>query len=100
MGYVEITQEQLAEVAGQVFRDSRVEDIPNKLWMDYWVHGQQHYLRAIFDGETEAGVLDLLWEVGQKIRRKYDIEVVCVAYSGEYSWEDVERWVMVLHRVK
>jgi hypothetical protein len=100
MGYVDITQEQLAEEAGRVFRDSRVEDVPNKLWIDYWTGGDQHYLRAIFDGDTDAGVCDLLWEVGQRLHRRYDVRVVCVAYSGAYSWEDVEGWVMSLHKVR
>lgn len=100
MAYVDISQEQLAEEAGKVFRESRVEDVPNKLWLDYWSGADQHYLRAIFDGDTDATVLELLWEVGQRIRRRYDVDVVCVAYSGAYSWADVEGWVMTLHRVK
>ncbi len=100
MGYVDITQEQLAQEAGKVFRESRVEDVPNKLWIDYWTGGDQHYLRAIFDGDTDSDVLEMLREVAERLHRRYDVQVVCVAYSGAYTWEDVEGWVMHLHGIQ
>jgi hypothetical protein len=100
MGHVEITQEQLAQVAASVFLGSPVEDIPEKLWIDYWAAGDQHYLRAIFETEQDAEVLELLHEIGQRLRRRYDLEPVCVAYQGDYSWQDVEAWVQRLHLVR
>lgn len=100
MGYVDITQEQLAEVAGAVFVRRPVEDVPNKLWLDYWPGGEQHYLRAIFDESAAGDVLELLEEVGARLKRRYDVDVVCVAYVGDYSWEDVEAWVARLMRVE
>ena len=100
MGYVDITQEQLAQEAGKVFRESRVEDVPNKLWIDYWTGGDQHYLRAIFDGDTDSDVLEMLREVAERLHRRYDVKVVCVAYSGAYTWADVEGWVMHLHGIQ
>lgn len=99
MGYVTVTQEQLAEIAGGVFVDSPVEDIPNKLWIDYWVGGDQHYLRAVFDPLASGKVFEQLFEIGQRIRRRFDIVPVCVVYSGEYSWEEIETWVQKLHKV-
>ena len=100
MGYVEITQEQLAEVAGGVFIDTPVENIPNKMWMDYWPAGDQHYLRAIFDVDADVEVVGLIEEVGKRIYRRYDVPVVSVAYVGDYSWQDVEAWVMRLNAVQ
>lgn len=99
MGYVEITQQQLADIAGQVFIDSPIEDIPSKLWMDYWVHGDQHYLRAVFDQSASGGVYELLYETGKRIHRTHDVLPVCVAYQGDYSWDTIEDWVMRLHKV-
>jgi len=99
MGYTEITQQQLADIAGSVFVDSPLDDIPSKLWVDYWVAGDQHYLRAVWDESASGKVFEQLYEVGQRIHRKYDVLPVCVAYMGDYSWETIEDWVMKLHQV-
>jgi hypothetical protein len=99
MGYREVTQEQLAELAGAVFHDSPVEDIPDKLWIDYWPGGDQHYLRAVFDGSASGRVFEKLHELGQRINRQHDVLPVCVVYSGDYSWSTIEDWVMRLRRV-
>jgi hypothetical protein len=100
MAYVEIAQDELARIAGRVFLDSPTEDVPEKLWLDYWPAGDQHYLRAIFSRDASGVVLLLLSEVSRRIGKRHDLAVVAVAYSDRYTWEEVEAMVSKLHLVR
>lgn len=100
MPYVEISQDALAGIAGRVFVDSPTDDIPEKLWLDYWQGGDQHYLRAIFNTEASGVVLLLLAEVSRRLGKRYGVTFVSVAYSDRYTWEEVEAMVNKLHLVR
>ena len=100
MGYVEITQEQLADCAGVVFAGASLDDVPEKMWIDYWPAGDQHYLRAVWATSASVEVAGLLLEVAGLIHRRHDVRVVSVMYAGEYSWETIEGWTMALQRVQ
>jgi hypothetical protein len=97
MPYADIPQTELAQVAGRVFLDSPAEDIPEKLWLDYWPTVDQHYLRAIFEREASGVVLLLLSEVSRRLGKRYGITIVSVAYSDKYTWDQVEEMVNKLH---
>jgi hypothetical protein len=100
MPYAEISQDELARVAGRVFLDSSTDDVPEKLWVDYWPAADQHYLRAIFSGKASGVVLLLLSEVARRLGKRYDVTLVSVAYSDKYTWEEVEQMVTKLHAVQ
>ena len=100
MPYVEISQDELARIAGRVFVDSPTEDVPEKLWLDYWEGGDQHYLRAIFSRDASGVVLLLLSEVSRRLGKRYEVGLVSVAYSDRYTWEEVEAMVNKLHLVR
>jgi len=100
MPYAEISQDVLAKTAGRVFLDSPTDDVPEKLWVDYWPAGDQHYLRAIFSGKASGVVLLLLSEVARRLGKRYEVTLVSVAYSDKYTWAEVEKMVTKLHSVE
>jgi hypothetical protein len=100
MPYAEIAQDELAKIAGRVFLGSPTDDVPEKLWVDYWPGADQHYLRAIFSGQASGVVLLLLSEVARRIGKRYDVTLVSVAYSDKYTWAEVEQMVTKLHAVE
>ena len=100
MPYAEIAQDELAKIAGRVFLNSPTDDVPEKLWVDYWPAADQHYLRAIFSTKASGVVLLLLSEVARRLGKRHDVTIVSVAYSDRYTWEEVEAMVTKLHTVR
>ncbi len=100
MPYVEITQEQLAHTAALYFSRASLEDVPAKLWLDYYKAADQLYLRAAFDHGIKPISLVRLGAVATALDEIYGTELVPVAYDRDYDWGEVEEWSQALNRVE
>jgi len=94
-----ITKEQLAEVAGRYFLYADTQDIPEKLWLDVYVAGNQCYLRAIFSKRAGSLSFRMLSAVAKAIDRLYGTKLVAVAYTSDMTWEEIEDNNRRLNRV-
>ena len=99
-GYeIPITKEQVAELAGQYFANADIEDVPCKLWLDYYAPGQQLYLRACFDHGLRNISLVRLGALAVGLDERHGTELVPVAYDGDMDWDDIEELNRALNRV-
>jgi len=94
-----ITKEQLAQVAGQYFLYAETQDIPEKLWLDVYVAGNQCYLRAIFAERASYLSLARLSALAASVDELYGTQLVAVAYTSDMSWEEIEDNNRRLNRV-
>ena len=85
-----ITKEQLAEQAARFFLYAETDDIPEKLWIDMYVAGEQCYLRAIFSTRTTFLSLARLAGLAAAVEEVYDTPLIPVAYMTDMSWQEIE----------
>lgn len=97
---IPISQEQLAKHAGQWFAHARIEDIPAKLWLDYYAAGSQLYLRATFDAGVKAITRVRLAALAVSLDEAYGTEITSVAYPTDYTWDEIEERSRELNRVQ
>jgi len=96
---IPITKEQVAELAGEYFANAAIEDTPSKLWLDYYVAGNQLYLRACFDGGIRNISLVRLGALAVGLDERHGTELVPVAYEGDMDWDEIEELNRALNRV-
>ena len=97
---IPISQEQLAKHAGQWFAHARIEDVPAKLWLDYYVAGSQLYLRATFDAGVKAITKVRLAALAVSLDEAYGTEITTIAYPHDYTWDEIEERSRELNRVQ
>jgi hypothetical protein len=100
MAYVDITQEQLAKTAAVYFSKADLDDVPAKLWLDYYQAADQLYLRACFDKGLKPISLVRLGAVATALDEIYGTELIPVAYDGDHEWDEVEAWNRTLNEVR
>lgn len=100
MHEIPITKEQVAQLAGVYFASAEVDDIPSKLWLDYWVAGDQLYLRAAFDHGVRSVSLIRLGALAMGLDERHGTALVTVAYDGDIEWEEIEERNRALNRVE
>ena len=100
MDEIPITKEQVADLAGVYFASADIDDVPSKLWLDYWVAGKQLYLRAAFDHGIRAPSLIRLGALAMGLDDRHGTALVTVAYDGDVEWDEIEQRNRALNRVE
>jgi hypothetical protein len=85
-----VTKEQLAELANGVFTGADADDIPEKLWLDEYVAGDQLYLRGTFTRSASVTALALLVALARTVDQTYGTDLVVVLYVDDLEWEELE----------
>ncbi len=85
-----VTKEQLAELANGVFTGADADDIPEKLWVDEYVLGEQLYLRGTFTRSASVTALALLVALARTVDQTYGTDLVVVLYVDDLEWEELE----------
>ena len=96
---IPISQDELLRQAAGVFEGAKLENIPAKLWLDYWVAGSQLYLRATFDAGVSKDAKARIERLAVLLERVYEVQILTVCYREDHEWEEIEDWNRVLNRV-
>lgn len=96
---IPISQDELLRQAAEVFEGAALENIPAKLWVDYWVAGSQLYLRATFDAGISKDARQRIARLGELLERVYGVSVLTVCYRQDHAWEAIEGWNRTLNQV-
>jgi len=97
---VEVSNEQLAELAKHFFANVPKSQIPEKLWLDTAVNLEQTYLRACYRRSIlKSSTLFRLAALADAIDQAYGTKLVVVAYNKDHAWQQLEVWNALLNRV-
>lgn len=96
---IQISQDQLAHCAGEVFYGLTVDEVPAKLWLDHYVAGQQTYVRATFDADLTTRSMERMGQLAATLTKRHGVPLLAVCYRDDHTWEEIEVFSQALNRV-